>query len=209
MVDHDELIDALCTAAGPVRRVSPAWRRALVWIPVALLLGYLATRPLHRAALDWSAPNVGLAVANIMLSLMLGAGALIAAFTISVAGSAAYLRGGMIAAFAAWLACAALAIASSAHPGGVLGQGGYCFTFVLVAGLPMIMTVMLALRRTRSLAPVQTLSLAGAGVGFLSFGLLAFCHPVGLSAVDFVMHLVAALVLGAVTVLFGRGAIAA
>ena len=209
MVDHDSLIDALCATAEPVRRVPPAWRRALAWVPIALLLGFLFTRPLHRAALDWSAPDVGLAVANIMLSFVLGAGALVAALNISVAGGAAFPRGGMAAAFAAWLACAALGIASSAHPVGALGQRSYCFTFVLAAGLPMIAVVVLALRRTRSLTPVRSLSLAGAGVGFLSFGLLGFCHPVGMSAVDFAAHLVAALMLGGVTILTGRAAIAA
>ncbi|WP_253201288.1 DUF1109 domain-containing protein [Sphingomonas quercus] len=195
--------------AQPVRRISPAWARALMWMPVALLLGYLFTRPLHRAALDWSAPNAGIAIAGILLSLALGAGALVAAFTVSVAGSAARLRGGMMAAFAAWLVCAALAIGASAHPAGKLGQGSYCFTFILVAGLPMIGAVLLALRRTRSLAPLRSLALAGGGIGFLSFGLLGFCHPVGMSAVDFAMHLAAALALAIVTVALGRAAVAA
>jgi len=59
------------------------------------------------------------------------------------------------------------------------------------------------------LQPVRTLGAAGAAVGFLAFGLLAFCHPPELSVVDFVMHLLAGLLLALVTMLAGRRLIAA
>lgn len=209
MVDHDTLIDALCDDAAPVRRVAPAWRRALVWAPVALGIGYLATHFVHRANTDWTSPLAGIAAANIALSLALGLAAFVAALTVSVAGGEARLRGWVIAALTTWLALAAGSISLSHHPRGELGHGSYCFTFVLVAGVPMILVAILALRRTRSLNPVRSLTLAGAAIAFLSFGLLAFCHPIAMSAVDFGGHLAAGLVLGGITVLLGRRAISA
>jgi hypothetical protein len=52
-------------------------------------------------------------------------------------------------------------------------------------------------------SPPAILATAGAGIAFMSFGLLAFCHPAEMSAADFIAHLMAALVLGGGTVLAG------
>ncbi|KMS59309.1 hypothetical protein V474_08835 [Novosphingobium barchaimii LL02] len=209
MVDHDALIDTLCHEASPVRRVAPAWRRALAWAPVALGAGYLATQFIHRSGTDWAGPMAGIAAANIALSLMLGLAAFIAALSVSVAGGAARLNLFIVAGAASWLSLALYSISISGHPRGELGHGSYCFTFVLAAGIPMILVTILALRRTRSLTPVRSLTLAGAGIAFLSFALLAFCHPIEMSAMDFMGHLGAGVLLGAVTVLLGRKSIAA
>lgn len=209
MVDHDTLIDTLCDEAAPVRRVAPAWRRALFWVPAALAAGYLATQFLHRSATDWTAPLAAVAAANIALSLSLGLTAFVAALSVSVAGNVVRINGWVIAALAAWLALAAFGISISNQPVGHPGHGSYCFTFVLIAGIPMIAVAVLALRRTRSLNPARSLMLAGAGITFLSFGLLGFCHPVAMSAMDFAGHLGAGIVLGAFTMILGRKAIAA
>lgn len=209
MVDHDTLIDTLCDEAVPVRRVAPAWRRALAWSPVALGIGYLATQMLHRAGTDWAGPLAGVAAANIVLSLVLGIAAFTAALSASVPGAPARTSGWIMACLGIWLTLAAYSIGISSQPIGHLGHGSYCFTFVLVAGVPMIAITVLALRRTRSLNPVRSLMLAGTGIAFLSFGLLAFCHPIAMSAMDFAGHLVAGVLLGALTIGLGRKAIAA
>jgi len=209
MVDHDTLIDALCEEAAPVRRVAPAWHRALVWGPVALALGYLATNLVHRTATDWHAPLAGIAAANIGLSLALGLAAFAAALSISIAGGIARVKGWLLAILGGWLALSAYSIGISDQPAGHLGEGSYCFTFVVIAGIPMVAVAVLALRRTRSLRPVRSLGLAGMGIAFLSFGLLAFCHPVALSAVDFIGHLAAGLFLAGMTIAVGLKAVKA
>jgi hypothetical protein len=65
MRDHDALIDALARDMRPVGRVAPVWRRVLLWAPLALGLGFLATRMLHRFATDWSASHAVISVANV------------------------------------------------------------------------------------------------------------------------------------------------
>ncbi len=205
MRNHEALIDELAQEMAPVRRVAPAWLRALGWAPVALAFGFLSTRLLHREATDWLGSHAVLSIANAGLSLALGVTAFAAALSISVAGGRVGAKGWMTAGLAAWALLAASSIALSARPVTVMvGEGSYCFTFVLTAGLPMIAAAILALRRTRSIAPKQALAYAGMAIGFLSFGLLAFCHSAEMSMADFLMHILAALILGATTVLLGR-----
>jgi hypothetical protein len=208
MADHATLIDALSAEAGPVRRVSPPWVRALLWAPLALGLGYLATNLVHRAGTDWADPLAIVAAANIVVSLTLGVAAFIAALSVSIPGGRVRAKGWIAGGVAVWLALALFSISISGDPRGALGEGSYCFTFVVTAGLPMVLVGILALRRTRSLKPVRSLTLAGMGSAFLSFGLLAFCHPVELSAMDFTAHIVAGGLLGGIAVLLGRRIVA-
>jgi hypothetical protein len=208
MLDHDKLIDVLSARAGPVKRVAPGWVRAAFLIPLMLVLGYVATTSLHQAAGGWSVPTNGTGIANAVLCLLLGAAGLIQAFTMSIPGGAIRGKGRMMAAVAAWLAVAATSIGASSASSVVQGERPFCFAFLLVAGLPMIAVAILALRHTRSLEPIQSLVTAGGSVAFLSFGLLAFCHPVEVSIGDFATHLMAALVLGLLTVAAGRRSVA-
>ncbi|NOW46359.1 hypothetical protein FHW96_002519 [Novosphingobium sp. SG751A] len=210
MRDFETLIDELSQGAGPVRRVLPASWRALGWAPVALGVGYLATRMLHRFTPDWDGPYAVLSAANAALSIGLGLTAFASALSISVAGGRALGRGWMVLGLIAWVALAAASMSLAPHPLGYApGVGRYCYTFVLTAGLPMVGVIILALRRTRSLRPGPSLWAAGMAIAFLSFGLLAFCHPAQMSVADFVMHLLAALTLGAVTVAVGHRAVRA
>lgn len=208
MPNHDALIDDLAGAMRPVRRVGPAWLRALGWAPLALALGFLSTRLLHREATDWLASHAAISAANAVLSLSLGLAAFAAALSVSVAGGRIAAKGWMAAGVVLWALLAGASIALSSRPVTVVtGEGSYCFTFVVTAGLPMIAVAIAALRRTRSLTPKRSLAAAGMAIAFLSFGLLAFCHPAEMSMADFLMHILAALTLGAITVLIGRPAI--
>ncbi|PHP18188.1 hypothetical protein CG471_18850 [Sphingobium sp. IP1] len=209
MSDHDMLIAGLARDARPVRRVAPAWMRALGWTPVALSLGYITTTLLHREATDWSGPLAWVAAANIILSLSLGLAVFGAALSSSVAGQAVRMPVWTIVALAAWLALAIIGIGVSRHPMGAIGQGSYCFTFVMTAGLPMIAIAIMALRRTGSLRPARSLALSGMGIGFMAFALLAFCHPIGMSVVDLLGHLTAALILCGITIVAGRKIVSA
>lgn len=205
MRDHEALIDTLAHDMRPVGRVAPVWRRAMVWGGLALGLGFLATRLLHRFATDWSAAHAAISAANVALSLMLGLAIFAASLSVSVAGGRMRARGWILGGLALWLALAMVSMALSPRPIGYQrGVGSYCFTFVLTAGAPMVLVAMAALRRTRSLNPLRSLSLAGAGIAFMAFGLLAFCHPAEMSLADFIAHLAAALALGGITIVAGQ-----
>jgi hypothetical protein len=57
--------------------------------------------------------------------------------------------------------------------------------------------------------PMRSLATAGFGIAFLSFGLPAFCYPVDVPMADFGAHIsLVALILGLLTVVFGRRAVA-
>lgn len=207
MLDHETLIQNLVGNAQPVRRVAPAWMRALGWTPIALGLGYLATTLSHREATDWSGPLAWVCASNIILSLVLGLAAFAASLSSGIAGRTVRMPGWVIIAIAAWLALAIIGISVSRHPIGTIGQGGYCFTFITTAGLPMIAVAIMAHRNTRSLRPAQSLALSGISIAFMTFGLLAFCHPVAMSIMDFIGHLAAGLLLLFCTIFIGRKAI--
>lgn len=210
MRDPEALIDAIAQDLSPVRRVSSPWRRALSWAPPALALGYLATRMFARFFVAQDAGHAALSAATIALSLALGLHALACALAISVAGGRAAGKGWMRAGLGLWLLLAMISISLSPRPFGYgPGVGLYCFTFVMMAGLPMIAVVIAALRQTRSLRPRQSLQSAGMAIAFLAFGLLGFCHPAEMSLADFIMHLLAGLTLGAITLVVGYRAIRA
>lgn len=208
MRTHEALIDELAQEMRPVRRVAPAWLRALGWTVPVLALGYLSTRMLHREATDWFASHAVISVANAALCLVLGVTALASAMSVSVAGGRFAAKGWTTLGLIAWLLLSAGSIALSSRPVTVvIGEGSYCFTFVLTAGVPMIAIIIATLRRTRSPTPTRSLLAASMAAAFLAFGLLAFCHPAEMSVADFLMHLFAALTLCAVTVVLGRPAI--
>ncbi len=209
MADHETLIQRLANDVPAVSRPLPVALRAGVWAVLTVALGLVATRLMPTATPDWSAPDAYLFLANAGVSLFIGFLALAQAFNMSIPGRKTHGVIWIAAIVALWLLINGGSILASADPVGKLGEGRYCFRFVALAGAPMIAVALFALRRTGSLQPMRTLGAAGVAVGFLAFGLLAFCHPPEMSVVDFVMHLLAGLVLALVTMLAGRRLIAA
>ncbi|HUD93475.1 DUF1109 domain-containing protein [Sphingobium sp.] len=209
MADHEKLIDELCARAAPVRRVAPVWKRLCLLLPLMLGLAGLSVISFKIAVGGWSVPSNSSDMANAVLCLLLGAIGLAQALAMSVPGLAWRGRRLLLGGIAAWLAMTGTGLETSSFPAVVPGEQPVCFAFLLAAGLPMATIAILALRRTRSLDPVRALIAAGVGVGFLSFGLLAFCHPATVSTSDFVTHVMAALVLGLLTLAVGRKFVAA
>ena len=204
MTDHDALIQSLANRLSPVRRIRAGWVRAVFYVPLALALGYGATAFLHRGAVDWASPAAWVTAGNIVLSACLGVAAFVGALNCSLADGMFRTRPWMIVALLAWLGLAVVSISVSRNPMGAIGQGRYCFQFMMCAGLPMLAVVIVALRQTRSIRPLASLALAGVGVSFLCFGLLAFCHPIAMSIVDFIGHLAAAILLSGLIMGLGR-----
>ncbi len=209
MANHETLIQRLANDVPAVSRPLPVALRAGVWAALTVALGFAATRLMPTATLDWSAPGAYLFLANAGVSLFIGFLALASAFNMSIPGRKTQGMVWILALVALWLSINVGSILASADPLGKLGEGRYCFRFVALAGAPMVGVALFALKRTGALRPMRTLSVAGSAVGFLAFGLLAFCHPPEMSLVDFGMHLLGGLVLAGLTMVAGRRLIAA
>ena len=204
MNEHDALIERLCSETHPVKRPAAPWLRAAGWMLAALASGFAATRIMPHARPDWSAPGGLWAGSWLLLSLCLATLAIHAAFTLSIAGRRRphWRRLGAIA--AAWLAVGLVDMMPAADPIGRVGDGIYCYTFMLVAGAPMIVLAVAAMRRTRTLYPRASLALAALGIAAATQVLLGFCHPVTVKLIDLLMHLAATGTLVVVTLFCGR-----
>lgn len=195
MDKHDTLIEQLSRDARPVRRPSAPWIRAAWWMLVALPCGFLASLVLPGASADWSSPGALWAGLWLLASACLAALAMHAALTLAIPGRRVahwrWLAGFVVASIVLGL----LDVTGSADPVGHFGDGVYCYTFMLVAGTPMAVVVVGALRRTRSLHPGRSLALAGLAVAAMAQVWLGFCHPVSGQLADLGMHLAAGLTL--------------
>jgi hypothetical protein len=203
MNEHDALIEQLCRDAPPVKRPASAWVRAAGWMLVALPCGFLASLVLRHGSADWSHPGAFWAGCWIMLSFCLGALAIRTAFAFSIAGHPVTRWRWLAGLTLAWILTGLADVTGSADPVGHLGDGKYCYEFMLIAGAPMIVLMVAALRHTRSLHPATSLALAGLGIAAMSQILLGFCHPVAGELIDVMMHLGAAITLVAATVFGG------
>jgi hypothetical protein len=204
MTNHDALIEQLASQAHPVKRTAPAWPRAAGLMLLALPSGLLASLLMDRGTADWSHPGALWAGLWMLVSFCLGALAIKTAFALSIAGHRITHWRWLIALSVAWLLVGLIDATLSPDPVGQLGDGQYCYTFMLLAGAPMVVLVVAALRRTRALHPARSLAIAGVGVAAMTQILLGFCHPVAGELVDLMMHLAAAITLVAVTMLGGR-----
>lgn len=204
MNEHDILIERLCRDAQPVKRPARPWLRTAGWMGAALPSGHAAALLLPHGHPDWTAPGAPWAALWIGLSFCLGMLAVRTALTVGIAGQPRPRWRLLAGLAAAWLAVAFVDVTPSAHPIGHLGDGMYCYTFMLVAGAPMAVLAVAALRRTRSLSPRASLAIAALGIGAATQVLLGFCHPVSGEVVDVLMHVAATLTLLVLTVLGGR-----
>lgn len=205
MRNHDRFIDQLSNSARPVKRLWPTGWRVAVWIALALPCGMVSSWALHSRFTDWSRPDALPALLSLLLSFILGSGAMAGAFTLSLAGRPPVrLRWlGLLALI--WLALNLGNMTATLPPGGgQFGEGVHCYLFMLSASLPMMVIAVAALHRSRSLYPGKSLALAGGGIAFMSSMLLSLCHQTHLHMLDFIMHLAAGITIIAVTVLAGR-----
>lgn len=208
MAEHDaqieQLIERLSRDVRPVKRPTSPWRRTLGWMLLALPCGFLATLLLRHEGTDWSQPGAAWAALEVLLSLCLGALAVATAFDLGIAGRRAPGWRWFAPLLVAWLVAALAGMAYSADPLGRLGEGLYCYVFMLLAGLPMLAMAVVSLRRTRALRPERSLLIAGLGSAATTQCLLGLCHPVAAQLFDLMMHLAAAATLALLAVLAGR-----
>lgn len=202
-MNHDALIEELCRTATPVRRPLPAATRAVGTAILSLALGWLMVG-VHPSFSNLNGTGTSLGGLELAMTAIAGVAALLCAFEMSIAGRpprGLYLATGS---FLAWLVISLAGLGISGAPSGSLGDGLYCFGFLMIASAPMMVLVVLMLRRTRAVRPGPTLFVAGLGVAALAISLLACCHPFALNWIDFLMHTAAAACIVLLIVVAGR-----
>lgn len=203
MSEHDVLIERLGRDMRPVKPPRATGWRVLLWLLVALPGGMAASLLVQRTLTDWSQPGAIRAAVQLLVAFVLGLLAVRSAFNMSIAGRRATSWKVLLPLALLWLV---LSISSmpQAVTEGHDNDSARCFTFLLVVSTPMMVLMIATLRRTRALHPIRSLAMAGLGVACMAVTLLAFCHPVHLHPLDFVMHLAAVAVIVVLTVAAGH-----
>nr|WP_314420308.1 NrsF family protein [uncultured Erwinia sp.] len=207
MTDHNALIEKLGREIAPVRRIRPTGLRVLAWLAVALPCAVAASFLVPRGLTDWSQPGAKLAIVQVALAFLLGTLAIRSAFTLSIAGRRSVSWKALLPIALMWFGLSVINMQGHDVPLHLSqhdDDSARCFTFLMVVSTPMMLLMIASLRRSRSLHPVRSLAMAGVGIASLSASLLAFCHPVHLHVLDFVMHLAAVLAIVALTILVGK-----
>ncbi|XXN66433.1 NrsF family protein (plasmid) [Enterobacter ludwigii] len=203
MTDHNLLIEKLGREMRPVKPLRSTRWRVCAWLLLALPCGIAASFLVQRSFTDWTQPGALQAILQLVLAFILGTLAIRSAFNMSIAGRRSISWKALLPIGLLWLG-----MSISQIPGEVpLVHDNYstrCFTFLLVVSTPMMVLMIVSLRRTRALYPVRSLAMAGLGVSCMAVALLAFCHPVHLHPLDFIMHLAAIVTIVAMTVLVGK-----
>jgi hypothetical protein len=203
MTDHDLLIEKLGQQIRPVKRPWPTGWRVLAWLAVALPCAFITSFLVPRGLTDWSQPGALQAVGQLLTAFILGVLALRSALAMSIAGRRSISWKALLPMGLLWLGLSLSSIPGTA-PQVADNDSVRCFTFLLVVSLPMMALIIATLRRTRALHPLRSLAMAGLGVSCMAVSLLAFCHPVHLHALDFVMHLAAIVTIVGLTMAVGK-----
>jgi hypothetical protein len=203
MTNHSELIETLSRSAEPVQRLAPPARRALVWFMICAAAGWIAVWPMRLPLSLFGGTSDTLSLLALGTAILASLAAIHAALRMGVPGLRANGIGFAMAGAIAWLGFCLAEIVNRRWGIWSLGEGAYCFTFIVVCSVPMMALAIVALNRARPLHPNRALLAAGFGIAMLAAAFLSACHPFRLDVVDFTMHLAAMSVVVAMTALLG------
>ncbi len=195
----DDLITQLSADMRPVKRLRPPQWRAAIWLSAmtacfGTALVVIAPPPmdLHTfGAVRYGLENAGMLATTILAAL--------AAFVLSVPGRSRLWLALPLPAVAVWLGAGGLGCWRSWQQGDAhglnAGQSFECFTFIVIAGLPVLLSLLWALRQARPIAPEPVVWMAGLSAAGLCGIVLQFVHPHGVGALDLAFHMAAVAVL--------------
>jgi hypothetical protein len=192
--ETDQLIGSLGAQLAPVRPLRAPVLRALIALAV---IAALAAWPVaHFANLQvFLLRNAELHTAlECAASLLTGIVATVAAFHLSVPDRSARWALAPLPPLLLWLAAAGAGCLSN----GIGHVNWDCVLFTTLVGAPLLLGLLIVLRRARPLAPAAVAWTGGLGAAGLAAFLLQFFHPFDVSVMDLLLH---ALAVGALLLL--------
>ena len=199
MVTTPELIDMLCAAAKPVRRLRPPLVRAALWLLLAglvlvALAALLGTRP--DLALRLREPTFLGALAGALLTGVLAA---VAAFHLSLPDRSRLWLLLPLPALVLWVSTIGYGCLTdwvSIGPDGIrLGTTLECFATLLIASAPTSMILLVMLRHTARLYPTTVAMMGGLASAGIAATALSLFHEFDATVMVLIWNLgVAALI---------------
>lgn len=199
MVTTPELIDMLCAAAKPVRRLRPPLVRAALWLLLAglvlvALAALLGTRP--DLALRLREPTFLGALAGALLTGVLAA---VAAFHLSLPDRSRLWLLLPLPALVLWVSTIGYGCLTdwvSIGPDGIrLGTTLECFATLLIASAPTSMILLVMLRHTARLYPTTVAMMGGLASAGIAATALSLFHELDATVMVLIWNLgVAALI---------------
>jgi hypothetical protein len=199
VVTTPELIDMLCAAAKPVRRLRPPLVRAALWLLLAglvlvALAALLGTRP--DLALRLREPTFLGALAGALLTGVLAA---VAAFHLSLPDRSRLWLLLPLPALVLWVSTIGYGCLTdwvSIGPDGIrLGTTLECFATLLIASAPTSMILLVMLRHTARLYPTTVAMMGGLASAGIAATALSLFHELDATVMVLIWNLgVAALI---------------
>ena len=204
----DDIVARLSANLEPVRRLPAPSVRAALWVGVAAAMAAgLSCCCDLGAMIDRlrTVPDMWLSVLGSTLTAVLGA---VAAFQLSVPGRGAWWVILPLPAVLLWVGASGMGCLRTwvlpGVEGGMLVETRHCLPSILLMSVPLMVLMVVMLRRACPLRPNLTALVSGIAIAAASATLLNFFHPYDASAADLAMHLVAVLVVVALNQLLSR-----
>ena len=207
MTRTPDLIDALVEAATPVRRLRPPIVRAGLWLAfAATILGLIAIA--HGVRPDFSnCLRQPFFVIGMLGALATGISAAVASFRLSLPDSSRLWAVLPLPALALWVATIGYGCLTdwvSMDPGIHLGEAVRCFATLLMTSIPLSIAMLVMLRYTALLQPLEVSVMGGLAVAAVTaFGLSLF-HDLDATVMILIWNLGVAVLIAALGSLFGR-----
>ena len=154
----DRLIERLVASTGPVRRLRPPAMRATLWLLVVVALGAMTILLFSDLALFASGPRLQ-ARSRARRHVLTGISARVAAFHLSLPDRSLLWALLPLPWLALWIASSGYSCyrhwVSFGPDGWAIGESADCFRFILAAGVPLGISLLVLLRRSRPLAPAR------------------------------------------------------
>jgi hypothetical protein len=202
----ETLIARLANGLRPVQRLPTPGRRAFAWLAAVSLFSVVLVLGFSRLGIFMDRIRDPKLMMEMAGTLATGILAVIAAFELSLPDRPAAWALLPAPSFALWLGgsgygCWRHWLASGPQPF-QWGETPRCFAWIVAFGIPLGISLFMALRRSRPLDPGPVAAMAGLGAASIAAFLLQFFHPFDVTFIDLGLHLAGV----AVIVLMARAA---
>ena len=205
---HEALIRQLSSGLAPVRRLPSPWLRSLLWLAIcaALAAGLAGFDGLQTVSRKLEAGPMD--VAELIGAALTGASAAFVAFLLAVPGRPAAWALLPVPFLLLWLGASGWGCWQTEAAGydpAAQASPQTCFNFLVGVSVPLSILLLAMLRRTYSVRPSLTATMAGLASAGMAAALLNFAHPVDITASDLAVHVGAvALIIAANRLMSGR-----